>query len=174
MKKTRSAKFARVATIAVLSGTMVSAWGWELGRFTGGGSIYCPAPIFRVTFGYELHCQPDGAPSVPTPNNLEINFSGGDNFHLTLLGEAQCTGPGTSRPSTTFNTIIGKGEGTFNGDPAAIEFVLTDVNEGKAGTGQDSASFIIRQGSETVLNCTQYLEGGNNQAHRATGKLLKK
>lgn len=167
MNKARSAKLARFATVAVLSGTMMSAWGWELGRFTGGGSIYCPAPIYRVTFGYQLHCQPDGAPSVPTPNNLEINFSGGDNFHLTLLGEAQCSGPGTSRPSAGFNTIRGSGEGTFNGLPAAIDFTLVDAAE--PGAGQDSASFLIRSGADTVLNCSQYLEGGNNQAHRATG-----
>jgi hypothetical protein len=164
-------KFARLATVAVLSGTMVSAWAWEIGRFTGGGSIYCPAPIYRVTFGYELHCQPDGAPSVPTPNNLQINFSGGDNFHLTFLREAECGGPGTSRPTTNFNTIRGIGDGTFNGSPASIEFTLIDAAE--PGRGQDSASFVINQGGTTILNCTQYLEGGNNQAHRATGRLAR-
>lgn len=168
MKKAHSTKLLRFATVAVLSGTMVSAWGWELGRFTGGGSIYCPAPIYRVTFGYELHCQPDGAPSVPTPNNLEINFSGGDNFHLTLLNEAQCTGPGTSRPTAAFNTIIGSGEGTFNGSPASVDFTLVDAAE--PGAGQDTASFTITQGGTVVLDCTQLLEGGNNQAHRATGR----
>lgn len=171
MKHGRTKKLVRFATVAVLSGTMLSAWGWELGRFTGGGSIYCPAPIYRVTFGYELHCQPDGATTVPTPNNLEINFSGGDNFHLTFLGEAACTGPGTSRPRTSFNTITGIGDGTFNGQPALVEFTLIDAAE--PGAGQDSASFKITQGSTVVLNCTQYLEGGNNQAHRATGKLVK-
>lgn len=171
MKHSRSARLGRLALLTLLTGSMASAWGWELGRFTGGGSIYCPAPIYRVTFGYQLHCQPDGATTVPTPNNLEINFSGGDNFHLTLLGEAQCSGPGTSRPTAPFNTIRGIGDGRFNGQPALVEFTLIDAAE--PGAGQDSASFKITQGSTVVLNCTQYLEGGNNQAHRATGNLAR-
>ena len=171
MKRKNFANFTRFATVAVLSGTMMSAWGWELGRFTGGGSIYCPAPIYRVTFGYQLHCQPDGATTVPTPNNLQINFSGGENFHLTFLGEAACTGPGTARPSTNFNTITGIGDGRFNGEPAMVEFTLIDAAE--PGIGQDSASFRITQGATVVLDCSQYLEGGNNQAHRATGNLLR-
>lgn len=165
-KPRRSAGFLRFATAAILSGAMVSAFAWSPGRFTGGGSIYCPAPIYRVTFGYQLHCQPDGG-TVASPNNLEINFSGGDNFHLTRLGEAACIEPGTRHPTAAFNTFAGIGDGNFNGSPALVEFTLTD--RGEPGAGQDTASFKITQGTTVVLNCTQYLEGGNNQAHRATG-----
>jgi len=161
-----STKFSRFVTVAALSAVVSSTWAWTPGRFTGGGSIYCPAPIYRVTFGYELHCQPEGG-AVPIPNNLEINFSGGDNFHLTSLTEASCSGPGTTRPSAPINTITGFGDGTFNGDAARVDFILADLAE--PGIGQDTARFVITQGGTTVLNCSQYLEGGNNQAHKATG-----
>lgn len=166
MKPKRCTGFVRLVTATVLSGTIISAWAWTPGRFTGGGSIYCPAPIYRVTFGYQLHCQPDGG-SVPTPNSLEINFSGGDNFHLKTLNEAMCSEPGTTRPAAPISTITGFGDGTFNGSPARVDFTLTDAAE--PGAGIDTARFVITQGTTTVLNCTQYLEGGNNQAHRATG-----
>jgi hypothetical protein len=33
----------------------------------------------------------------------------------------------------------------------------------------DTASFTIREGSTTVLQCSNTLEGGNNQAHPPTG-----
>jgi hypothetical protein len=168
MKKTQSAGFARVATALVLSGTMMSALAWTEGRFTGGGSIYCPAPVYRVTFGYELHCQPDGG-AVPTPNNLEINFSQGDHFHMTSLDMAECGGPSTGSPPAPFNTIDGIGTGTFNGEPATVSFRLTDIAE--PGAGQDTARFTITTASGPVLACGPLvLEGGNNQAHRVTGR----
>ena len=47
------------------------------GRMTGGGSIQC-GDFGRVTHGFELHCFADG---VIEPNNLEINWGGGNNFH---------------------------------------------------------------------------------------------
>jgi hypothetical protein len=168
MKQQRHTKFVRLVTAAVLSGTAISAAAWTEGRFTGGGSIYCPSPIYRVTFGYELHCQPDGA-AVPTPNNLEINFSRGDHFHLTSLTSAECGGPATGSPRAPFNTIEGVSEGTFNGEPATVSFTLTDIAE--PGTGQDTARFTITTASGPVLACGPLvLEGGNNQAHRVTGR----
>src|SRR4051812_19967554 len=121
----------RLIAALLISGTVVSAWAHAPGRMTGGGSILCPS-IYRVTFGYELHCQPDGG-AIPTPNNLEINFSGGDNFHLTSLTSASCTGPGTGSPPAPFSNMTGTGEGTFNGSPATISFTLTDLAEPGAG-----------------------------------------
>jgi hypothetical protein len=136
---------------------------------TGGGSIICPAPIYRVTFGYELHCQLDKTP-ISTPNNLEVNFSGGDNFHLTELTGAVCSLNGSpTPPDAPFNTMIGEGTGRFNGQAATISFKLVD--NGEPGAGSDFAEFRIRLASgQQVLNCgPRLLEGGNNQAHRATG-----
>jgi hypothetical protein len=159
---------ARIVTALLLSSAMTSAWAWEPGRMTGGGSIICPAPIYRVTFGYELHCQLEGQP-VSVPNNLEVNFSGGDNFHLTQLTQAVCSGPAATTPTAPFDTITGEGTGTFNGQAATIQFTLVDNAE--PGAGRDTARFVISTaGGQQVLNCGPLtLEGGNNQAHRATG-----
>ena len=137
---------------------------------TGGGSIWCPV-IERVTHGFELHCDANGpgvAPPIPQPNTLEINFSGGDNFHLTNLTFANCSGPTTTRPNAPFTTMNGRGEGTFNQQPATIVFQLTDIAE--PGAGWDRATFHIESPAGTVkLDCSNVLEGGNHQAHRATG-----
>jgi hypothetical protein len=132
---------------------------------TGGGSIICPAPAYRVTFGYELHCQLESSP-ISSPNNLEVNFSTGDHFHLTTLTQAICSGPDTTRPNAPFNTLEGAGVGTLNGQPATITFTLVDNAE--PGAGVDTASFHISS-SAGSLDCSRTLEGGNNQAHQATG-----
>lgn len=157
----------RIATAAILLSTALgSAWAWEAGRMTGGGSIYCPSPIYRLTFGYELHCQLDNG-HISQPNNLEVNFSSGDHFHLTTLTQAVCSGPSTSRPNAPFTTMDGTGTGTLNGQPATITFRLVDNAE--PGTGQDIAAFSISSGGNTYSCGPLPLEGGNNQAHRATG-----
>jgi hypothetical protein len=134
---------------------------------TGGGSIICPAPAYRVTFGYELHCQLDND-KVSEPNNLEVNFSTGDHFHLTSLTESVCSGPDTTRPDAPFTTMTGEGTGTLNGQAATISFTLVDNAEPSAG--RDTALFRISTTGGTALSCGPLtLEGGNNQAHRATG-----
>jgi len=156
----------RVATALLLSSVLASAWAWEPGRMTGGGSIICPAPVYRVTFGYELHCQLENA-QVSVPNNLEVNFSTGEHFHLTQLTQSQCSGPNATTPTAPFNTIQGEGIGTLNGQAATISFTLVDNAE--PGAGADTANFRISTSSGTALNCSRVLEGGNNQAHRATG-----
>ncbi|MFL6674558.1 MAG: hypothetical protein ACJ8LG_14855 [Massilia sp.] len=159
----------RILTALLLSSAAASAWAWEAGRMTGGGSIICKGPAYRVTFGYELHCQLDKQP-ISTPNNLEVNFSTGTHFHLTALNQAECSGQNTTHPDAGFNQIAGFGTGRLDGQPARIEFKLVDNAE--PGAGADQAFFRITTGSnnEEVLNCgPTVLEGGNNQAHRATG-----
>jgi hypothetical protein len=134
---------------------------------TGGGSIICPHPVYRVTFGYELHCQLEQG-AISGPNNLEVNFSNGDHFHLATLTEAVCSGSPTTTPGAPFNTLSGEGTGTLNGQAATISFVLVDNAE--PGRAYDTAKFVISTTSGTALSCGPIpLEGGNNQAHRATG-----
>ena len=160
----------RLAAIVVLGGSFISAaLATPPGRMTGGGSIWCP-DVGRVTHGFELHCDANGPgvpPPIPQPNTLEINFSGGDNFHLTNLSFANCSGDPTTRPDAPFNRMDGRGEGTFNQLPATIVFTLTDLAE--PGSGVDTAYFRIVQRGVVKLDCFNYLEGGNHQAHRATG-----
>jgi hypothetical protein len=140
--------------------------GGASGRMTGGGSIICPGSAYRYTFGYELHCKAPGQP-ISDPNNLEVNLSTGEHFHLTSLSGSTCTGPDASTPTAPFNTMDGTGTGRLNGDPASIRFTLVDKAE--PGAGVDIASFTITTSAGNVLQCANTLEGGNNQAHRATG-----
>jgi hypothetical protein len=140
------------------------------GRMTGGGSIQC-GDVGRVTYGFELHCIfPEGTLPIE-PNNLEINWGGGNHFHLTALIQAICTDNPVIQqqpPSAPFNTLQGAGTGLLNGVPGAtIWFTLIDA--GEPGAGADMARFVIKDaGGNVVLNCPlQVLEGGNNQAHKA-------
>jgi hypothetical protein len=167
-KFSMSRKGASIVAALLLSSAYTTAWAWEAGRMTGGGSIICPAPKYRVTFGYELHCQLDNG-QLSTPNNLEVNFSTGEHFHLTSLTSSECNGPNSTHPSATFNTLIGQGTGLLNGQAATISFTFVDNAE--PGAGVDTANFLITTASgTTALDCGPLtLEGGNNQAHRATG-----
>jgi hypothetical protein len=166
-KLTLSSRKVRVSAAVLLATVVTSAWAWDAGRMTGGGSIICPAPVYRVTFGYELHCQPEHG-DIAGPNNLEVNFSSGEHFHLTTLTKAVCSGPDATTPNAPFNTLSGEGTGTLNGEAATIKFELVDNAE--PGRNVDTAKFVITTTSGVALSCgPRLLDGGNNQAHRATG-----
>jgi hypothetical protein len=171
------AKVVLCAGAAVAALTISSAWAHEAGRMTGGGSFFCPyyGGTQRVTHGFQLHCGTGGAfegADPAEPNNLEINFSGGDNFHLTTLTKGLCSNdPAIDQkpPTAPFDTFLGEGTGTFNGLPAAITFTFVDA--GEPGTS-DTARVLITVGGTTVLDCDDAavpLTFGNHQAHRLTG-----
>jgi hypothetical protein len=172
---TPGSKAVLCAVAAAGAMTMGVAWAHEQGRMTGGGSFFCSELATgqqRVTHGFELHCKTDEQPSPAEPNNLEINFSGGDNFHLTTLTQALCldTEAIQQPPNAPFDTFMGAGTGTFNGQPASITFTFTDG--GEPGTKDTALVIITLAGSTTpVLKCDQAtaLTFGNHQAHRATG-----
>jgi hypothetical protein len=132
------------------------------GRMTGGGSIFTKAGG-RVTHGFELHCDPEIG-----PNNLEINWGGGNHFHLEELLTAVCTDDPSivpRPPSADFDTYNGTGTGSCNGvDGATITFVLTDAGEpGK----KDFASFEISGCPGGLsLSVDGNLNKGNQQAHK--------
>ena len=163
-----------ICSVAVAAATMMgTAWAHLEGRMTGGGSFVCSDPgQQKVTHGFELHCLGDPPATLAEPNNLEINFSGGDNFHLTTLTKAVCTDTGLIQQppkSSNFDTFDGAGTGTFNGQPAQITFTFTDA--GEPGTNDTAMIFIKLTGTgQTVLTCnTAPLTFGNHQAHEATG-----
>ncbi len=54
------------------------------GRMAGGGSVFTEAGA-HVPHGFELHCN-----LKRRPNNLEINWGAGNNFHLDSLTAAVC------------------------------------------------------------------------------------
>jgi hypothetical protein len=138
----------------------------DAGRMTGGGSLICPGAAYRYTFGYELHCQREGKP-ISGPNNLEVNLSTGEHFHLESLTRGYCTGPDAGTPNAPFNTFYGTGSGTLNGAPAWIWFNLID--KGEPGAGVDISAFTIQTSAGNLLQCSNTIEGGNNQSHKATG-----
>ena len=163
-------KPSRIMAVVILSCAVAPAFAGQpdtsAGRMTGGGSIICKGAAYRITFGYELHCQRPGQP-ISGPNNLEVNLSTGQHFHLTSLNSAYCVGPDASTPTAPFNTFYGTGTGRLDETPASIWFRFID--NGEPGAGADIAGFSLDTAAGNLLECSNTLEGGNNQAHRATG-----
>jgi hypothetical protein len=129
----------------------------EMGRMTGGGSIFLPAGAIggatgdRVTHGFELHCAQvsiKGGPIEDVNNHLEINWNQSQ-FHLEYLTFVECKdtvivqAPPKSAPIDTLHGVgNGRFSGTVNGRSyqkadARIEFTLTDggPSRGRAGRG---------------------------------------
>ena len=132
------------------------------GRMTGGGRLDTD---MIVTHGFELHCSVED-----TPNNLQVNWQGGNHFHLDELIDVKCIdtdGISPNPPSADFDLLEAHGIGTYNNeDGAKIYFVFTDA--GEPGT-DDTARIkiqIIDSGGNVVLDeATTVLEHGNHQAH---------
>ena len=142
-------------TIQVIQGVLQ-------GRMTGGGSVFTATGV-RVTHGFELHCN-----KVNLPNNLEVNWDGGNNFHLGSLTSAVCINDPAINPAPPpagFDTYIGKGTGSLNGiSTATAEWTFTDA--GEPGRN-DTAKIVIKDASNaTVLTVSGKLDNGNQQAHK--------
>jgi hypothetical protein len=131
------------------------------GRMTGGGSVFTTTGV-RVTHGFELHCD-----KAVLPNGLEVNWQGGNHFHLESLTTELCINDPAINPAPPpagFDTYIGKGIGRLNGiSGATAEWTFTDAGEpGK----NDTAKVVIRDASATiVLTVAGKLINGNQQAH---------
>jgi hypothetical protein len=131
------------------------------GRMTGGGSVFTSSGV-RVTHGFELHCD-----VAQAPNNLEVNWSNGNNFHLENLTSATCSDDPAIRPNPPpagFDTYKGTGTGRYNGVAGATaEWTFTDA--GEPGRN-DTAKIVIKNASNTVvLTVSGKLKNGNQQAH---------
>lgn len=168
MAITRKSAALGLAVAAVATGSAVplaSATGPyppELdGRMTGGGK-FSPDGELRVTHGFELHC------NLAKPNNLQVNWEGGNRFHLTELTSARCTDDPKINPRprrAPFDTFRGTGIGRYNGkDGAKVDFKLTDA--GEPGR-KDRIRVQVRYKGKTVLKGSpaRKLIGGNHQAH---------
>ncbi len=130
------------------------------GRFTGGGfQIIEGAVDVKVTRGFTIHCD-----NLLT-NNLEINWSGGNNFRLDknslypVVCDTYLAPP--NPPAAPVNRIIATGTGQCNGEDADITFTLED--HGEPGT-EDRAALLISGGCTLDLPLAN-LDGGNIQAH---------
>jgi hypothetical protein len=122
------------------------------GRMTGGGSVFT-SDSTRVTHGFELHCDKSNK-----PNNLEVNFGGGNNFHLDTLARVFCAKIGD------VYYIFGVGTGSYNGvSGATVFFRLTDA--GEPGTNDEAYIVIKDSTGATVLSVNGFLDNGNQQFH---------
>ena len=142
------------------------------GRMTGGGKAMGTAggAAVKVTHGFQLRCK-----TTAVPQRLQVNWSGGGNFHLTELTFSSCTDNPLlepENPSAPFDTYVGRG---FGRDGSYAEWKFTDDGEpGRTdgfkitvwATGNTSAAPILVVNDDLSL-------GGNHQAHRVTGQLAR-
>ena len=130
------------------------------GRMTGGGSVFTVEGV-RVTRGFEIHCD------LSDPNNIEVNWQGGNKFHLTDLTAGLCTeDPAIIQdpPAAPFDTFTGDGVGKLNGTPGAtIHFVFVDA--GEPGKNDTALIQIWNSGGTKVLDVSGFIDVGNLQAH---------
>jgi len=137
-----------------------------IGRFTGGPNAIEIGGA-KVTTGLQIHCHPKD-PSV----NFEINWGGGENFHLTDLTTVSCfDSPGLTPepPKAPVDTMIATGFGTYNGATGyTIEFLLGDSGE-PDNKRTDIMRILIYKTSDPTdvkLNVPlQNITAGNIQAH---------
>jgi hypothetical protein len=141
------------------------------GRLTGGGTttglfdeagIVLPVTV-DIHQGLTLHCD-----ETQLPNNLEVNWDGGNHFHLDTLDSATCFDDPTKVPNPPpagFDSYIGSGTGSCNGVPGATaRWYFTD--EGEPGTQDDVVSLSITcADGNTVTVVGQNNVQGNFQAH---------
>ena len=143
------------------------------GRMTGGGSVFfedATGENVRVTRGLELHCD------TSLPNNLQVNWQGGNKFHLTELTDAVCTeNPDIHQfpPDAPFDTFEGWGEGRLTivgvGKDILgyIHFIFVD--EGEPGINDTATMEIWYYDGPTRIDALTRFYGpidrGNLQAH---------
>ncbi len=137
------------------------------GRMTGGGNFFTQGGM-KVTHGFQLRC------SVDDPRqNLEINWAGGK-FHLQSVSSVYCYDDpaiNPENPDSPIDTLILTGTGRLRGnEPGTITLKFTDA--GEPGTNRDSVTITVKDAAgNTVLYVAPIkLNGGNHQAHRATGR----
>jgi len=132
-----------------------------VGRMTGGGSVFMIDGA-RVTRGFEIHCD------LREPNNIEVNWPGGNNFHMTSLTAAVCTDDPAiiqAPPAAPFDTFTGDGTGKLNGEPGAtIHFVFVDA--GEPGKNDAALIQIWDSAGNLVLEVSGFIDVGNLQAHK--------
>jgi hypothetical protein len=151
------------------------------GRFTGGGKVVVSNAIVpasgsvTVTKGFEVECDLD-----PAHENLELNWTGANNFHMDTITFAHCTLPGDpTPPKANVNQIDASGTGKFNGTPG-YTVVFTLIDNGEPGVA-DEAGFVVcltdpinpnscSTSTSIVLSVpVQPVSTGNIQAHLDQG-----
>ena len=148
------------------------------GRFTGGGNFLAEAggATVKATHGLALWCK-----TSHDPQQLQVNWSGGNGFHLTDLQDSFCTEEGYNQenPEAPIDTYYGEGYGKLNfgaGDKAVGYAKWRFVDDGEPGGGRDLIRIVIRRdgpAGEVLLTADTALTKGNHQAHRVTGSAAR-
>jgi hypothetical protein len=131
-----------------------------VGWMTGGGQM----ASFAASHGMELGCS-----TTSNHHNLEVNWAGGNQFHLTSISSVTCyldtTIGAPNPPGANFNTLSMTGVGTYDGHPGAtVTAMFTD--EGEPGT-KDMAMIVVKYNGSTVLQIPlAKIATGNQQAHK--------
>ena len=155
------------------------------GRMTGGGKVVGKAYTYKngvkashgvyVTHGFTLPCDiPDG------PHRLQVNWSGGNKFHLEELTKTEChdSPRDEGMPRAGFDLYKGWGKGRYNGESGATaEWKFTD--NGEPGENDEIRIRVWDKDGNIVLKVDAaqpygtpmptLVLGGNHQAHRETG-----
>lgn len=128
------------------------------GRMTGGGAI----EDSLVTHGFELHCD-----AGQGPNNLQVNGTKGNRFHMESLTSASCSNDPNivpNPPAAGFDTYKGEGTGRYNGVSGyKVKFTFTDA--GEPGKNDTADIQITDPLNNLVLSVSGKLRNGNHQAH---------
>ena len=141
-------------------------------RMTGGGHVLGTSlgKTVKITHGFELHCR-----TATRPQRLQINWSGGNSFHLTQLEDSFCLefeDIDQENPEAPIDTYVGEGFGnlTVNGKRSVGYAEWTFVDGGEPGGGADTIELVIKDAAgNVVLTADDALTKGNHQAHRGTG-----
>jgi hypothetical protein len=140
---------------------------------TGGGSVFFEGENgvqVRVTRGLELHCD------LSLPNNLQVNWQGGNKFHLTELTGASCTEDPLILqypPDAPFDTFEGEGVGRLTVSGVGkdivghIHFIFVDY--GEPGVNDTAEMEIWYEDGPNQIYALKKFKGpidrGNLQAH---------
>jgi hypothetical protein len=144
------------------------------GRFTGGGQFQSDQGVM-ISHGFELYCD-----KSTQPNNLEINWAGGNHWHLYDLTHAVCSSRQDPAPPVAGVSVYnGNGFGSLNGVPGFFADWRI-IDNGEPGTSDRMALVITDPSGNLVIQTIQadpsdpgngtLLERGNHQAHDLTGR----
>ena len=165
-------KVGTVAALAALAIPSAALAGGKLdkknGRMTGGGKAMgtSGSRTVAVTHGFTLRCR-----TSAKPQRLQVNWSGGNKFHLVDLETSSCAITGDEeKPEAGFDTYYGSG---FGRDGAFAQWTFTDYGE----PGREDRFVIVidqdNDGDAELVVDSDLRLGGNHQAHRATGQLAR-
>ena len=168
-----------IAAVCVIVPTAALAGGKQdkaQARMTGGGNVTGESlgDTVKVTHGFTLHCR-----TSTNPQRLQVNWSGGNSFHLTDLEDSFCRDEGFDQenPRAPIDTYYGEGTGRLNfgggqKDTGFATWRFVDDGEpggANANGGDELLIEVYNSDGVLIMFASGKLTKGNHQAHRGTG-----